>query len=121
MEMRDVQAQDVQAQVVPEQNRPIPEADGSHGPATVRKVPVTAPVGGRTLTDEEAEGVEITCGAKRWLVIHAHVEAGADCEYIGAEGYYGLGRVMACKRSAKADEASQGERALGGEMVVLRW
>lgn len=95
------------------------------------KVPVVAPVSGRTLEDREAEAVKVTCGGRAWLVVNAHVEAGADCEYIGAEGCYGLGRVMAAeiKEPGQAEKEPQetgpqeteqaGERQT--QMVVLRW
>lgn len=95
------------------------------------KVPVVAPVSGRTLEDREAEAVKVTCGGRAWLVVNTHVEAGADCEYIGAEGCYGLGRVMAAeiKEPGQAEkepqETGQQETEQAGErqtqMVVLRW
>ena len=45
-----------------------------------------------------------------WLVILNHLETGADGEYIGADGHYGLGRVMAL------DETEPGSR-----LTVLQW
>ena len=44
------------------------------------------------------------------LTVAAGYETGADGEYIGAEGRYGLGRVMVC------DEADR-----EGRMTVLQW
>lgn len=79
-------------------------------PVCAKKVPVTAPVSKRILEDREAEGVVIQYGSQSYLVVHAHVEAGADCEYIGAQGSYGLGRVMVTD-----------ERAAEPEPVVLKW
>lgn len=74
------------------------------------KIPVTAPVSKRILEDREAEGVVLRYGSHAYLVVNAHVEAGADCEYIGAQGSYGLGRVMVTDESA--DEP---------EPVVMKW
>lgn len=74
------------------------------------KTPVIAPVSKRLLEDGEAEGMTIRCGSQSYLVINAHVEAGADCEYIGAQGSYGLGRVMVTDESAAEPEP-----------VVLKW
>ena len=73
----------------------------------IRRVPVIAPVTGRQLGDGEAEAVRIREGGHSWLVVINHRETGADSEYIGADGCYGLGRVMAC------DEAGYGEPAQG--------
>lgn len=92
---------------------------------TAENVPVTAPVTGRILEGREAEAVKVTCGGRTWLAVNAHVEAGADCEYIGSEGYYGLGRVMA----AEVMEATAGTEATVNsevnpapkEMTVLQW
>ena len=59
---------------------------------------------------QEAEAVRIQDGKHSWLVVLNHLETGADGEYIGAEGRYGLGRVMVC------DEADR-----EGRMTVLQW
>ena len=83
---------------------------GSGNPYTVSRVSVTSPVTGRCLKDEEAEAVRIQDGKHSWLVVLNHLETGADGEYIGAEGRYGLGRVMVC------DEADR-----EGRMTVLQW
>lgn len=83
---------------------------GSGNPYTVSRVPVTSPVTGRRLKDEEAEAVRIQDGRHSWLVVLNHMETGADGEYIGAEGKYGLGRVMVCD---EADSESL--------MTVLQW
>lgn len=79
-------------------------------PVQAEKIPVSAPVRKRILEDGEAEGVAIRCGSRSYLVINAHVEAGADCEYIGAQGSYGLGRVMVTDEGAAEPEP-----------VVLKW
>lgn len=79
-------------------------------PVHVSLVPVVAPVSKRILDQSEAEAIEICCGKDRFLVVNAHVEAGADCEYIGACGSYGLGRVMVTR---------EGEN--GPEMTVMAW
>lgn len=60
----------------------------------VAKVPIDSPVSARILSDDEAEAVRITYGSDCYTVIFSHVETGADCEYIGAGGFYGIGRVM---------------------------
>ena len=83
---------------------------GDPNPYTVERVPVTAPVTGRRLGDGEAEGLRIRDGRHSWLVILNHLETGADGEYIGADGHYGLGRVMAL------DETEPGSR-----LTVLQW
>ena len=59
---------------------------------------------------DEAEALRIQDGTHSWLVVVNHRETGADGEYIGAEGHYGLGRMMAC------DETDEGSR-----MTVLQW
>lgn len=79
-------------------------------PVCAEKVPVSSPVSKRILSDREAEGVAIHCGSRSYLVVNAHVEAGADCEYIGAHGSYGLGRVMVTDENSAEPEA-----------VVLKW
>ncbi len=83
---------------------------GASANCAVSRVPVTVPVTGRTLGDEEAEAVRIEDGEHCWLVVVNHRETGSDGEYIGADGHYGLGRVMVC------DELS-GESG----MTVLQW
>ena len=83
---------------------------GSGNPYTVSRVSVISPVTGRCLKDEEAEAMRIQDGKHSWLVVLNHLETGADGEYIGAEGRYGLGRVMVC------DEAERESR-----MTVLQW
>ena len=49
-------------------------------------------------------------GDHSYLAVFNHRETGADMEYIGADGHYGLGRVMIC-------EENQPEP----EMTVLSW
>ncbi len=83
---------------------------GIENPYTVSRVPVTSPVTGRCLGGDEAEALRIQDGTHSWLVVVNHRETGADGEYIGAEGHYGLGRMMAC------DETDEGSR-----MTVLQW
>lgn len=75
-----------------------------------RRVPVIVPVTGRTLSEDEAEAVEITYGAEVYTVIFNHADTGADCEYMGTCGSYGLGRVMVIR--------SDGETS---ELTVLEW
>ena len=67
---------------------------------SIRRVPVIAPVTGRQLGDQEAEAVRILEGGHSWLVVINHRETGTDSEYIGADGCYGLGRVMALDEAA---------------------
>lgn len=88
----------------------ICQKKGAAEPVRVERVPVTAPVSRRILENREAEGLAIHCGSRSYLVVNAHVEAGADCEYIGARGSYGLGRVMVTDESAGKPEP-----------VVLKW
>ena len=83
---------------------------GSGNPYTVSRVSVISPVTGRCLKDEEAEAMRIQDGKHSWLVVLNHLETGADGEYIGAEGRYGLGRVMVC------DEAERESR-----LTVRQW
>lgn len=64
---------------------------------TAEFIPVVSLTQGRTLERCEAEGVLLSCQGERYLIVAAHVEAGADCEYIGAMNHYGLGRVMVTK------------------------
>ena len=73
-------------------------------------VKIESPVTKRILKADEAEGVLIQYGEETHLVVTAHTDAGSDCEYIGACGCYGLGRVMA----ADLNEAEP-------EMNVLLW
>lgn len=77
---------------------------------TAEKIPVIAPVTGRRLDGSEAEAIRIRENGHTWLIVINHRETGPDSEYIGAEGYYGLGRVMACDQSEP-----------GGQMTVLQW
>ena len=83
---------------------------GDPNPYTVERVPVTAPVTGRQLGDGEAEGLRIRDGRHSWLIILNHLETGADGEYIGADGHYGLGRVMVMN-----------ETEPGSRLTVLQW
>lgn len=69
--------------------------DESDDPVIITKVPVESPVSQRVLDDREAKAVKIDCGKHSYVVVFAHVDIGSDCEYIGACGMYGLGRVMA--------------------------
>lgn len=80
--------------------------------ATAVAVPVQSSAQGRILERQEAEGILISCQEEQYLVVIAHVEAGADCEYIGAMEHYGLGRVMAAKLSSESEEQ---------DMTVLCW
>ena len=57
------------------------------------------PVTGETLPAEQAQCVRIRKGMASWLILLNHQDNGADREYIGAEGYYGLGRVMAIREN----------------------
>jgi len=79
-------------------------------PVSVTRVDVESPVTGRILKRQEAEAAVIRCGGQSYLVVAAHVDAGSDCEYIGACGCYGLGRVMAADLNAEEPE-----------MTVLQW
>lgn len=83
---------------------------GSQDNIHIQKVPVSSPVSRRVLGDQEAEAVLIRCGSCSYLVVNSHVESGADCEYIGAQGMYGLGRVMA--------GVSDGQET---DLTVLKW
>lgn len=76
----------------------------------VQKVPVQSPVNRRVLEDWEAEGVVVSLESRSYLVVNAHVETGAHCEYIGARGSFGLGRVMVTD-----------ERSMDPAPVVLKW
>ena len=71
-------------------------------------VPAMSAMTGKPLSSHEADGVRIQAQGHTWLVVNAHVEAGSTCEYIGAEGSFGLGRVMI----AEDDEE---------DMTVLKW
>ena len=73
-------------------------------------VPVTVPVTGEVLKDQDAQALRIRMGDHSYLAVFNHRETGADMEYIGADGHYGLGRVMIC-------EENQPEP----EMTVLSW
>ena len=73
-------------------------------------VPVTVPVTGEVLKDQDAQSLRIRMGDHSYLAVFNHRETGADMEYIGADGHYGLGRVMIC-------EENQPEP----EMTVLSW
>lgn len=76
----------------------------------VTSVEVESPVTKRVLKSSEAEGIRIQYGAESYLVVTAHTDAGSDCEYIGACGCYGLGRVMAADLNEQEPE-----------MKVLLW
>ncbi len=62
-------------------------------------LPAVCPVTGETLPAAQAQCVRIRKGMASWLVLLNHQDNGADREYIGAEGYYGLGRVMAVREN----------------------
>lgn len=83
---------------------------GGENPYTVEKLPVTVPVTGRCLEDREGEAVRIRGEGHSWIVVMNHGETSADCEYTGANGRFGLGRVMVC------DEWDP-----SGPMTVLQW
>ena len=68
------------------------------------------PVTGEVLKDQDAQALRIRMGDHSYLAVFNHRETGADMEYIGADGHYGLGRVMIC-------EENQPEP----EMTVLSW
>ena len=92
---------------------------------SIRRVPVIAPVTGRQLEDQEAEAVRILEGGHSWLVVINHRETGTDSEYIGADGCYGLGRVMALDEAAcKGQDGGMdipGKTGTGPRMTVLQW
>lgn len=92
---------------------------------SIRRVPVIAPVTGRQLGDQEAEAVRILEGGHSWLVVINHRETGTDSEYIGADGCYGLGRVMALDEAAcKGQDGGMdipGRTGTGPRMTVLQW
>lgn len=64
---------------------------------TAERIPVVSLTRGACLEQCEAEGILLSCQKEQYLVVIAHVEAGADCDYIGAMNHYGLGRVMVAK------------------------
>lgn len=76
----------------------------------VTSVKIESPVTKRVLKSTEAEGVLVQYGEESHLVVTAHADAGSDCEYIGACGCYGLGRVMAADLNQQEPE-----------MKVLLW
>ncbi len=85
------------------------ERTGKAGAAcSACRIPVMTAGSKRELGPEEGEGVQVTAFGRTWNVAQVYVEAGADCEYLGAGGSFGLGRVMA---------AEQGEP----DMTVLHW
>lgn len=87
---------------------------------TAALVPVFSQTKGRCLSGQEAEGILLSCQGKQYLVVIAHVEAGADCEYIGAKNRYGLGRVMV----TELEPEELGQNVSPGEekgMTVLGW
>lgn len=92
------------ATVIVCQDRQHPE------PLHVEKVSVSSPISKRILEDREAEGIFLRLGSRSYVVVNARVEAGADCEYIGAMGSCGLGRVMVTDMCAPEPEP-----------VVLKW
>lgn len=79
-------------------------------PIAVTSVKIESPVTKRILKSNEAEGILIQYGEESYLVVTAHTDAGSDCEYIGACGCYGLGRVMAADLNEQEPE-----------MKVLLW
>ncbi len=87
---------------------------------TAERIPVVSSTQGRCLEQSEAEGILLTCRKEQYFIVIAHVEAGADCDYIGAMNHYGLGRVMVAK--LLPEEVNQ--RHMPGEeqgMTVLCW
>lgn len=76
--------------------------------AKAEYVPVMSAMAGTPLSEHQADGVKIQAGGHTWRIVNAHVEAGASCEYIGIDGCYGLGRVMAAM-----DEET--------DMTVVKW
>ncbi len=87
---------------------------------TAERIPVFSSAQGRCLEQCEAEGILLTCQKEQYFIVIAHVEAGADCDYIGAMNHYGLGRVMAAK--LLPEEVNQ--RHMPGEeqgMTILCW
>ena len=68
--------------------------DGKQGAVLL---PAECPVTGEKVPLEQAQVVKITGEAAEWLLMMNYQDNGADREYIGAEGYYGLGRVMVCR------------------------
>lgn len=75
---------------------------------SVCSVPVVSGLDGQPLGQHVGDGVCVQAGERTWTAVNLHVEAGARCEYTGANGSCGLGRVMI---------AEAGER----DMTVLRW
>lgn len=73
-------------------------------------VSVRVPVTGAVLDSRDAQAVRVRRGKASWLAVWNYRETGADMEYIGAEGRYGLGLVMICEESEP-----------GPEMTVLSW
>lgn len=83
---------------------------GQENPYQVESVDVWVPVAGRMLMRGEAEAVRVQDGEHSWLLAINHMDTGSDCEYIGAAGRYGLGRIMICD-----------EKQPGDGMTVLQW
>lgn len=77
---------------------------------TITSVKIESPITKRVLKSNEAEGILIQYGEESYLVVTAHTDAGSDCEYIGACGLYGLGRVMVADLNEQEPE-----------MKVLLW
>lgn len=87
---------------------------------TAVSVPVMSSAQGRTLNRWEADGILLSCQGKYYFVVIAHVETGADCEYIGAMNHYGLGRVMVAEvLPEEIHQNSQPGEEQG--MTVLCW
>lgn len=74
------------------------------------RLKAVVPVTGRELGADEGEALRIIQGDRSWILVLNHRETAADAEYIGAEGHFGLGRVMVCE-----------EGGSGSAMTVLQW
>ncbi len=93
---------------------------GSMERYTAELIPVVSSAQERFLEPCEAHGILLSCQGEHYLVVIAHVEMGADCDYIGAMNHFGLGRVMVTK--LLPEEVNQSH--LPGEeqgMTVLCW
>lgn len=84
---------------------------------TASSVPVLSPGSGRILETSEADGLLISDQKKKYVAVIAHTDAGGDCEYIGAMGHYGLGRVMISELGPQENGTPEEFK----DMTVLWW
>lgn len=82
---------------------------GACEPYKVRRTAVTAPAAGKELPENIAEGIIVEYGKEAWLLVIRHCETASGCEYIGAEGRYGMGQVMVCSLNTEK------------EFTILKW